>query len=159
MKNRKLVVALFLLCLLSICILDVSAQTKSRRTRRRTPKVAVSKVAPAGVTTPSGLTYLITKKGTGRQPKTGETVVIHYTGTLTNGVKFDSSRDREQVFAFKLGVGQVIKGWDEALQLMDIGDKIRVILPYQLAYGEQGAGNNIPPFSPLVFEIELLDIT
>ena len=158
MKNRKLVVALFLLCLLSICILDVSAQTKSRRTRRRTPKVAVSKVAPAGVTTPSGLTYLITKKGTGRQPKTGETVVIHYTGTLTNGVKFDSSRDREQVFAFKLGVGQVIKGWDEGVAKLRVGDQAIMVIPSTLGYGSRGAGDAIPPDSTLIFIVEVVDV-
>ena len=84
MKNRKLVVALFALCLLSNYIIEVDAQTKRRRTPRRPVPGAASKAA--AVTTPSGLTYLITKKGTGRQPKKGETVVIHYTGTLTNGV-------------------------------------------------------------------------
>src|SRR6185369_6984271 len=98
MKNTKLVVALFSVCLLANFIIDVDAQTKHRRTRSRTPKVA-----SASTTTPSGLTYLITRKGTGRQPKQGETVVLHYTGLLTDGVKFDSSRDRAKPYAFKLG--------------------------------------------------------
>ena len=93
MKNRKLALVLFSLCLLSTYAIEGEGQTKRRRTR---------KVASAAVTTRSGLTYLITKKGMGRRPKKGETVVLHYTGTLTNGVKFDSSRDGNQPFAFKL---------------------------------------------------------
>jgi len=141
MTNRKLLVALFALCLLANTI-ELGAQTKHRRPRNRTPKVA-----PAAVTTPSGLTYLITKKGTGRQPKTGETVVIHYTGMLTNGVKFDSSRDRSGPFAFKLGVGQVIKGWDEGVAKLRVGDQAILAIPSDLAYGSKGAGDDIPPTS------------
>ena len=83
---------------------------------------------------------------------------MHYTGYLLNGKIFDSSRDRNQPFEFTVGQGAVIKGWDEALQLMDVGDKLKVIIPYQLGYGENGAGSNIPPYSPLIFEIELLNI-
>ena len=152
MKNRKLLVALFALCLLANTI-ELDAQTKHRRTRSRTPKVA-----PAAVTTPSGLTYLITKKGTGRQPKTGETVVIHYTGMLTNGVKFDSSRDRSGPFAFKLGVGQVIKGWDEGVAKLRVGDQAILVIPSDLAYGSKGAGDDIPPDSKLIFVVEVVDV-
>ena len=99
MIKSKLAFALISLCLLSFYSIDVEAQTKGRRTPRSTA---------AAITTPSGLTYLITKKGLGRAPKKGDTVVLHYTGLLTNGVKFDSSRDRNEPLAFKLGAGQVI---------------------------------------------------
>src|SRR5215217_4122759 len=126
MIKAKLIFVLFSLCLLFICIIDVDAQTK----RRRAPRSSA-----AAITTPSGLTYLITKKGTGRQPKTGETVVVHYTGMLTNGVTFDSSRERNETFAFKLGVGQVIKGWDEGLSKLKVGDHAILIIPANLGYG------------------------
>ena len=154
MKNRKLVIFLFAVCLFSNLIIEVDAQTKSRRTRRRTPKVA----AAAAITTPSGLIYLITKKGTGRLPLKGETVVIHYTGTLTNGVKFDSSRDSDQPFAFKLGVGQVIKGWDEGVAKLRVGDQAILVIPSTLGYGAKGAGDAIPPDSTLIFIVEVVDV-
>jgi peptidylprolyl isomerase len=149
MKNMKLAIALFSLCLLSNNILEVDAQTQRRRTPRR---------SSASVTTPSGLTYLITRKGTGRQPKKGETVVIHYTGMLTNGVKFDSSRDRNQPFAFKLGVGQVIKGWDEGVAKLRVGDQAILVIPSKLGYGAEGAGDDIPPDSKLIFVVEVVDV-
>ena len=149
MKNTKAVVALIALCLLFNYIIEVDAQTKRPRTRR---------VASAAITTPSGLTYLITKKGTGPQPKKGETVVLHYTGTLTNGVKFDSSRDGNQPFAFKLGAGQVIKGYDEGVAKLRVGDQAILVIPSKLAYGSKGAGDVIPPDSPLIFIIEVVDV-
>ncbi len=154
MKTIKVAVAFFSLCLLSNYIINVDAQTKRRRTTRsRTPRVA-----SAAVTTPSGLTYLITKKGTGRQPIKGETVVIHYTGMLTNGVKFDSSRDGNEPFAFKLGVGQVIKGWDEGVAKLRVGDHAILVIPSNLGYGAKGAGDIIPPDSKLIFVVELVDV-
>lgn len=152
MKNSKVTFVLLTL-LLFICISEVDAQTKSRRTRRRTPKVE-----SASVTTPSGLTYLITKKGTGRQPLKGETVVIHYTGTLTSGVKFDSSRDRSGPLAFKLGIGQVIKGWDEGVAKLRVGDQAIMVIPGKLAYGSKGAGDVIPPDATLIFIVEVVDV-
>ena len=110
-------------------------------------------------TTPSGLTYLITRRGTGRQPKTGEMVVVHYTGALTNGVKFDSSLDRGQPFTFRLGAGQVIKGWDEGIAALHIGDQAVLVIPPQLGYGARGAGDGlIPPDATLIFIVELVDI-
>ena len=153
MINKKLAFALFALCLIPSFIIEVDAQTKRRRTRTRTPKVA-----SASVTTPSGLTYLITTKGTGRQPVKGETVVIHYTGMLTNGVKFDSSRDRSGPFAFKLGVGQVIKGWDEGVAKLRVGDQAILVIPSDLGYGAKGAGDDIPPNSKLIFVVEVVDV-
>ena len=117
MIKAKLPVLLFSVCLLLQCVIEVDAQTK----RRRTPRTPTPKSANAAMTTPSGLTYLITKKGTGRQPKKGETVVVQYTGMLTNGVKFDSSRDSAEPFQFTLGIGQVIKGWDEGFSNLKVG--------------------------------------
>lgn len=155
MLKTKLVVALFTISLLFTHTFQITAQTKRRRTSRKT--VATTTNA-AAVTTPSGLTYLITKKGSGRQPKTGETVVIHYTGTLTNGVKFDSSHDREQPFSFKLGVGQVIKGWDEGVAKLRVGDQAILVIPGALAYGPRGAGGVIPPDATLIFVVEVVDV-
>ena len=96
--------------------------------------------------------------GSGATPKTGETVVVHYTGWLLDGTKFDSSVDRGKPFEFVLGRGQVIQGWDEGVAAMRVGDKARLTLPPDLAYGPRGAGGVIPPNATLVFEVELLDI-
>ncbi|MCU0493440.1 MAG: FKBP-type peptidyl-prolyl cis-trans isomerase [Chloroflexaceae bacterium] len=97
--------------------------------------------------------------GTGATPKTGDTVVVHYTGWLTNGKKFDSSVDRGQPFRFPLGRGRVIRGWDEGVATMRVGDKVRLTIPPDMGYGAQGVGNGlIPPNSTLIFEVELLDI-
>ena len=149
MIKTKLVFVFFSLCLLFNCILEVDAQTK----RRRTPRGPA-----AAITTPSGLTYLITKKGMGRQPKKGETVIVHYTGMLTNGVEFDSSRDRNEPFEFKLGTGKVIKGWDEGFSNLRVGDHAILVIPSDLAYGSRGAGGVIPPDSKLIFVVELVDV-
>jgi peptidylprolyl isomerase len=88
----------------------------------------------------------------------GETVVLNYTGTLTSGAKFDSSFDRNQPFAFKLGVGQVIKGWDEGVAKLRVGDQAILVIPGKIAYGSKGAGDVIPPDATLIFVIELLDV-
>ncbi len=111
------------------------------------------------VTTPSGLKYVVLTEGTGATPKTGQTVVVHYTGTLEDGTKFDSSRDRGQPFSFKLGVGQVIKGWDEGLSTMKVGDRRKLTIPPELGYGARGAGGVIPPNATLIFDVELLKIS
>ncbi len=110
------------------------------------------------VTTPSGLQYVELEQGTGETPKTGQTVVVHYTGTLEDGTKFDSSRDRNSPFSFKIGVGQVIKGWDEGLSTMKVGDRRQLIIPSELGYGSRGAGGVIPPNATLLFDVELLEI-
>lgn len=97
-------------------------------------------------------------EGQGATPKKGNTVVVHYTGWLTDGKKFDSSRDRGTPFSFTLGQGRVIKGWDEGVATMRVGDKVRLTLPPHLAYGASGAGGVIPPNATLIFEVELLEV-
>lgn len=110
------------------------------------------------VTTPSGLKYVDVVEGTGATPETGQTVFVHYTGTLEDGTKFDSSRDRNRPFSFRLGTGQVIKGWDEGISTMKVGGRRELIIPPQLGYGARGAGGVIPPNATLMFDVELLQI-
>jgi peptidylprolyl isomerase len=110
------------------------------------------------IVTPSGLKYIDIEVGTGDSPTTGQTVKVHYTGTLTDGKKFDSSLDRGQPFSFKIGVGQVIKGWDEGVATMKVGGKRTLIIPPDLGYGERGAGGVIPGNATLLFDVELLSI-
>ena len=107
-------------------------------------------------TTDSGLQYEVLVEGQGAKPASTDTVRVHYTGTLPDGTVFDSSVTRGQPAEFP--VTGVIRGWVEALQMMPVGSKWRLAIPHELAYGERGAGASIPPFSPLVFEVELLDI-
>ncbi len=110
------------------------------------------------VVTASGLKYVDQKVGTGAEAKAGDTVEVHYTGWLVDGTKFDSSRDRNRPFRFKLGAGQVIKGWDEGVAGMKVGGKRKLTIPPEIGYGRQGAGSVIPPGATLVFEVELLGI-
>ncbi len=114
------------------------------------------------MTTASGLQITDTKVGSGATPKTGQTCVMHYTGWLYNngvkGAKFDSSLDRGEPFEFQIGMGQVIKGWDEGVASMKVGGKRTLIIPPQLGYGARGAGGVIPPNATLIFDVELLGV-
>ena len=112
---------------------------------------------PEVTTLPSGLQYEIVKEGNGEKPTMMNSVLAHYHGTLINGTVFDSSVDRGEPTEFP--VGGVIAGWTEALQLMPVGSKWKLYVPYNLAYGERGAGANIKPYSTLIFDVELLKIT
>lgn len=124
--------------------------------------VAMTSSAEAEETTASGLKIIDTEVGTGDQPKTGQTAIVHYTGWLyengEKGNKFDSSVDRGKPFGFKIGTGQVIRGWDEGVATMKVGGKRTLILPPELGYGASGAGGVIPPNATLIFDVELLDI-
>ena len=110
------------------------------------------------VTTASGLKYVDTVVGKGDSPVSGKQVQVHYTGTLENGKKFDSSVDRKEPFTFTIGLGQVIKGWDEGVMTMKVGGKRKLIIPSALGYGARGAGGVIPPNATLLFDVELLDV-
>ncbi|MBX7223967.1 MAG: FKBP-type peptidyl-prolyl cis-trans isomerase [Blastocatellia bacterium] len=158
------------LCLLLFTADLTAAQTTAKKpaSRRHPRKPAVGKktveppkpalvVSPA-TTTASGLTYVITKRSNGRKPVKGDLVLVHYTGTLTDGTKFDSSRDRGKPIAFPLGEGRVIKGWDEGIAQLGIGDQAVLVIPSDLGYGDRGAGGVIPPKATLVFVVELVDI-
>ncbi len=114
------------------------------------------------ITTPSGLQYEDVQTGTGATAKAGQTVQVHYTGWLFDngqpGAKFDSSKDRGEPFAFALGAGHVIKGWDEGVQGMAVGGLRRLVIPANLGYGARGAGGVIPPNATLMFDVELLAV-
>jgi peptidylprolyl isomerase len=122
--------------------------------------LAVSAFAAKGktVTTASGLKYVDVVVGKGASPTAGKMVKVHYTGTLENGKKFDSSVDRNEPFSFVIGVGQVIRGWDEGVMTMKVGGKRKLIIPAKLGYGSRGAGGDIPPNATLLFDVELLDV-
>jgi peptidylprolyl isomerase len=117
-----------------------------------------SVAADGTVTTASGLKYIDLVEGTGASPKPSQTVIVHYTGTLEDGTRFDSSLDRGQPVPFPIGVGSVIRGWDEGLMTMKVGGKRKLIVPSRLGYGAAGRPPKIPPNATLIFEIELLGI-
>lgn len=118
-----------------------------------------TRIAPEQVTTASGLKYVDLVIGGGETPKQGQLVTVHYTGILENGQKFDSSLDKGQPITFPIGMGRVIKGWDEGLMTMRIGGKRKLIIPPDLGYGARGAGGGvIPPNATLIFEVELLGV-
>lgn len=109
-------------------------------------------------TASSGLKYILIEKGYGPKAENGKQVEVHYTGYLPDGKKFDSSRDRNAPIAFVLGEGKVIKGWDEGIALMNVGDKLQLIIPPELGYGKRGAGDVIPPDATLIFDVELISV-
>ena len=108
--------------------------------------------------TASGLEYIELEEGTGAQAEAGKTVSVHYTGKLQDGKVFDSSIARGVPIEFPLGAGRVIKGWDEGIAMMKVGGKAQLVIPPDLAYGERGAGEVIPPNSTLVFDVELVEV-
>ncbi len=134
----------------------VKEQEAAERIKKGEEFLAANAMRESVKQTASGLQYEVVKMGTGEKPIASDKVRVHYEGTLLNGKKFDSSIDRGQPTEFTLN--RVIKGWTEGLQLMPIGSKFTFYIPYNLAYGSQGAGNVIPPYSTLIFEVELLDI-
>ncbi|MEL4455070.1 peptidylprolyl isomerase [Lutimonas vermicola] len=118
----------------------------------------LDKIAAGFEKTDSGLRYKVLQKGNGAEATKGKNISVHYKGQLTDGTVFDSSYQRKQPIDFQVGVGQVIKGWDEGLQLLQVGDKARLVIPSHLAYGSQGAGGVIPPDATLIFDVELMDV-
>ncbi|MCK0180196.1 peptidylprolyl isomerase [Flavobacteriaceae bacterium S0862] len=118
----------------------------------------MEKLAAGFSKTDSGLRYQVLQEGTGDKAEKGKTVSVHYKGQLSDGTVFDSSYKRNQPIDFALGVGQVIPGWDEGIQLLKVGDKARFVIPSDLAYGSAGAGGVIPPDATLIFDVELMDV-
>ncbi|MEA5576080.1 FKBP-type peptidyl-prolyl cis-trans isomerase [Anabaena sp. UHCC 0451] len=176
MKGILLSVVFMLVCVVALVLAQMGGQqdTAIATSLTQTPPAATAVIAEKNtlianntimsdanvVTTSSGLKYIELAKGdqTGATPQKGQTVVVHYVGTLENGKQFDSSRDRGQPFKFKIGIGQVIKGWDEGLSTMKVGDRRQLIIPPELGYGARGAGGVIPPDATLLFDVELLGI-
>ncbi|NJP10648.1 MAG: FKBP-type peptidyl-prolyl cis-trans isomerase [Leptolyngbyaceae cyanobacterium RU_5_1] len=128
------------------------------QTTTNPPTLRKLEVSKNYVTTASGLKYLDLVEGTGAAPESRQTVKVHYTGTLEDGTKFDSSRDRNRPFEFQIGVGQVIKGWDEGVGSMKVGGRRQLVIPPELGYGSRGIGP-IPPNSTLLFDVELLGVS
>ncbi|GAC1307336.1 MAG: hypothetical protein NVS2B3_16440 [Vulcanimicrobiaceae bacterium] len=157
MKRMSLILALAAMPLAAF------AEPAPLATQRPHAKHPLRKKAPMHesktVTLPDGLSYVDTVVGTGAVARAGQTVRVHYTGTLTSGLKFDSSRDRNEPFEFSLGARQVIAGWDEGVAGMRVGGRRTLTIPPALGYGARGAGGTIPPNATLIFDIELLGLT
>jgi peptidylprolyl isomerase len=169
---KKTIFAIFLI--IAICATFSFGQTTRNKngkritTKRTTTKRFIKKKRKIikkmentnsnAVTTESGLTYIITKHGDDAAVKAGDNVVVNYTGLLTNGAKFDSSLDRNDTFSFQVGAGMVIKGWDEGLQHLRVGDHATLIIPPSIGYGSRGAGGVIPPDATLIFIIEVVGV-
>ena len=152
---RWLVILVFLATLGVAC--GSSSDSQSNTSNSNSSEVNMADDADVTVTTASGLQIKTLVEGTGDKAEPGKTAVVHYTGWLLDGTKFDSSVDRGTPFEFPLGAGRVIKGWDEGVATMNIGGKVELIIPANLAYGPSGAGGVIPPNATLKFEVEFLD--
>lgn len=137
--------------------LQQKGEAKSLQARKEGEEFLRENAAKEGVVTlPSGLQYKVLREGNGRKPKATDKVRCHYEGTLIDGTIFDSSYKRNEPATF--GLNQVIPGWTEGVQLMSEGAKYRFFIPYKLAYGERGAGNAIPPYAALIFDVELIEV-
>lgn len=134
------------------------SRAKREEKAKKEAKEAMDKLAAGYDETPSGLRYKILQEGAGKQATKGSNVSVHYKGQLPDGSVFDSSYQRKQPIDFTIGVGQVIAGWDEGIQLLKVGDKARFVIPSNLAYGSQGAGGVIPPDATLIFDVELMGV-
>lgn len=145
----------FFLLTLSIALLAQSKKPAKTSAKKTDGPTAVS---GKPTITASGLQYWEIKKGAGKLAQAGKKVSVHYTGWLTDGKEFDSSRDSGEPIQFTLGVGQVIKGWDEGVAGMKVGGKRQLRIPPELGYGQRGAGSAIPPNATLVFDVELMDV-
>jgi len=147
-RNRRIVFAVLLVAALAIYGIARFRQQKRNQFT----------LGENMITTQSGLQYEDLARGKGAEAKPGDEVEVHYTGWLQDGTKFDSSVDRNQPFVFTLGAGQVIPGWDEGVTGMKVGGVRQLVIPPELGYGSQGAGNIIPPNTTLIFEVELLAV-
>lgn len=148
----------FLVLLLLVAAIAIPACSQKDAKGPAETAAVESHAVQGQVKTPSGLSYTDLVQGSGAQPVSGKSVKVHYTGWLENGTKFDSSLDHGQPFAFRIGTGEVIPGWDEGVMSMRVGGKRKLIVPAQLGYGASGAGGVIPPNATLIFEVELLDV-
>jgi FKBP-type peptidyl-prolyl cis-trans isomerase len=154
MRIRSLLV---LACLLPLPVLAASAVSACSKVSEPGQEFKPTEAPPEPVG-PEKLESTDEVVGTGKEATTGTTVKVHYTGTLMNGKKFDSSRDRNEPFEFELGAGKVIKGWDQGVVGMKVGGKRKLVIPWKLAYGEAGHPPDIPAKAPLKFDVELLDV-
>jgi FKBP-type peptidyl-prolyl cis-trans isomerase len=134
------------------------SRAKREAEAKKAMKEQMDKIAAGYDETPSGLRYKILQAGNGKKAEKGNNVSVHYKGQLIDGQVFDSSYQRKQPIDFTIGVGQVISGWDEGIQLLKVGDKARFVIPSDLAYGSRGAGGVIPPDATLIFDVELMDV-
>ena len=160
MKPLTIFIIALLLTIATVPTAQAQRKTRAPASRARKTKPATPvPITPAMTKTPSGLIYVITRRSTGRLPRAGETVVVNYTGLLGSGAKFDSSLDRGQPFKFPLGAGRVIKGWDEGIARLRVGEQATLIIPPHLGYGAKGAGGGeIPPNATLIFIVELIGV-
>ena len=134
------------------------AKAEREAAAKKAAEQAMAELTAGFDKTDSGLHYKIIQQGSGVKAEAGKTVAVHYKGMLADGRTFDSSYNRGNPIEFPLGVGQVIPGWDEGIQLLKVGDKARLVIPSELGYGARGAGGVIPPNATLVFDVELMDV-
>ena len=134
------------------------SRAKREAAEREASEAKMEKLAAGFEKTASGLRYKMIQKGNGKKAEAGKTVAVHYEGSLENGKVFDSSYPRKKPIEFRLGQGQVIEGWDEGIELLQVGDKARFVIPSHLGYGSRGAGGAIPPNATLIFDVELMEV-